>query len=34
MSASIEDVWIDHRRADVLMPKQLLNRPNIIPVFK
>lgn len=25
---------IDHRRTDVLMPKQLLNRQNIILVFK
>jgi hypothetical protein len=31
---SVEDVCIDHRRTDVLMPKQLLNRQNIIQVFK
>lgn len=34
MSASIEDVCIDHRRTDVLMPEQLLNCPNITPVFE
>jgi hypothetical protein len=34
MTASIEDMRIDHRRAYVLMPKELLDRPNIVPVLK
>jgi hypothetical protein len=25
---------IDHRRADILMPKELLNRSNIVSVFQ
>lgn len=33
-SASIEDMRIDHGRTDVLMPKELLNRSNIVPVFQ
>ena len=32
--ASIEHMGIDHRRADILMPKELLNRSNIVPVLQ
>ena len=34
MSASVEDMRIDHGRTDVLMPKEFLDRPNIIAVLK
>ena len=34
MSASIEDMRVDHGRADVLMAQQFLDRPNIIAVLK
>ena len=30
----VEDVGVDHRRADVLVSEQFLNRPDIIPVFQ
>jgi hypothetical protein len=29
----LRDMGIDHRRADVAMPQQFLNRPNIVPIF-
>ena len=31
---TIEDVSINHRRADVRMAQQLLQRPNVVPVLQ
>ena len=33
-SSPVEDMRIDHRRADVFMAEQLLDRPDIVPVFE
>lgn len=34
LSASIEHMRIDHRRADVFVPEQLLNRPDVVAILK
>jgi len=33
LTAAIQDVGIDHGGAHVLVAKELLNGPNIVPVF-
>lgn len=33
-SASVQDMGIDHGRTDVLMPKELLDRPDVVAVLK
>ncbi len=33
-SSPVEDMCVDHCRADVFMPEQLLDRPDIVPVFE
>lgn len=33
-AASIEDMCVDHCRADVLVPEKFLDRPNIVAVLK
>jgi hypothetical protein len=32
--ASIEDVGVDHRSANIPMPKQFLNRSDIVAIFQ
>lgn len=34
VSASIEDMRIDHGRTDILMAQQFVDRPNIVTVLK
>lgn len=34
LPAFVEDVCIDHRGADVLVTKQLLDSPYVVPVFQ
>jgi hypothetical protein len=33
-SSPVENVGVDHRRADVLVPKKFLDRPDIIPILQ
>jgi len=33
-TTSIEHVGVDHRRADVAMSQQFLNRADVIPIFE
>ena len=33
-AATIEDVGVDHRRPDILVPQKFLDGANIITVFK
>ena len=33
-TAPVQDMGVDHRRAHVLVAQQLLDRPNIIPIFQ
>lgn len=33
-AASIQDMSIDHRRANIAMAKQFLNSPNVVSVFQ
>ena len=33
-AASVEDVAVDHGRADIFVPKELLNRPDVVAVFE
>jgi hypothetical protein len=33
-SAPVQDVRVDHRRAHITMPEQLLNCPNVVTVFE
>ena len=33
-SATVEYVGIDHRRAYIAMPQQLLDRPDVVAVFE
>jgi hypothetical protein len=34
VAALVEDMGVDHRRADVPMPEQFLNRPDVVAVFQ
>jgi hypothetical protein len=33
-TASVQDMGVNHRRADVSVAQQLLDRPNIIPILQ
>ena len=32
--ATVEDVCVDHRRGDVAVPEEFLNRADVVPVFE
>ena len=32
--ATVEDVRMDHRRGDVAVPEEFLNRADVVPVFE
>jgi hypothetical protein len=34
VAALVEDMGVDHRRADVPMPEQFLNRLDVVAVFQ
>jgi hypothetical protein len=32
--ALVQDMGVDHRRTDIAMPEQFLNRPDVVTVFQ